>query len=203
MARGLKKWLLRAAVGHDFSEYKEKTFVRRIQRRMQVLNLDGAKANLEELRANPKELELLFRDLLIGVTQFFRDPSAFEALETKVIPNLFAGKGADDQVRVWVAGCATGEEAYSIAILLMEAVAKLPASPRIMIFATDIDDRALAHARAGRYPKSQLDCVSPQRLERWFVREGDHYTVSSEIREPIVFSVHSVLRDPPFCARQG
>ncbi len=190
--------LLRAAVGHDFSEYKEKTFVRRIQRRMQVLNLDNAKAYLEELRANPKELELLFRDLLIGVTQFFRDPSAFEALETKVIPNLFTGKGPGDQVRVWVAGCATGEEAYSIAILLMEAAAKLPASPRIMIFATDIDDRALGHARAGRYPRSQLDSVSPRRLERWFVREGDHYTVSSEIREPIVFSVHSVLRDPPF-----
>ncbi len=190
--------LLRAAVGHDFSEYKENTFVRRIQRRMQVLHLDSVKAYLAELRANSKELELLFRDLLIGVTQFFRDPSAFEALETKVIPNLFMGKGPDDQVRVWVAGCATGEEAYSVAILLMEAAAKLPASPRIMIFATDIDDRALAHARAGRYPRSQLDYVSPQRLERWFVREGDHYTVSSEIREPIVFSVHSVLRDPPF-----
>ncbi len=145
--------LLRAAVGHDFSEYKEKTFVRRIQRRMQVLNLESAKAYLAELRANPQELELLFRDLLIGVTQFFRDPSAFEALETKVIPNLFAGRGPSDPVRVWVAGCATGEEAYSIAILLVEEAAKLPASPRIMIFATDIDDRAIAHARTGRYPR--------------------------------------------------
>ena len=190
--------LLRNAVGHDFSEYKEKTFVRRIQRRMQVLHLDSVKTYLAELRSNPKELELLFRDLLIGVTQFFRDAAAFEALETKVIPNITAGKGFDDQVRVWVAGCATGEEAYSIAILLMEAAAKLPASPRIMIFATDIDDRALAQARTGRYPRSQLDCVSPQRLERWFVREGDHYTVSSEIRELCIFSVHSVLRDPPF-----
>ena len=190
--------LLRNAVGHDFSEYKEKTFVRRIQRRMQVLHLDSAKAYLAELHANSKELELLFRDLLIGVTQFFRDPAAFEALETKVIPNITAGKGPDDQVRVWVAGCATGEEAYSIAILLMEAAAKLPASPRIIIFATDIDDRALAQARTGRYPRSQLDSVPQQRLERWFVREGDHYTVSSEIRELCIFSVHSVLRDPPF-----
>jgi two-component system CheB/CheR fusion protein len=190
--------LLRTAVGHDFSEYKEKTFVRRIQRRMQVLHLDGMNDYLRELRGNQKELELLFRDLLIGVTQFFRDPAAFEALETKVMPGLVAGKGVGDQVRVWVAGCATGEEAYSIAILLMEAVAKLPSAPRIMIFATDIDDRAIAHARAGRYPKALLDAVSPQRLERWFVREGDQYTVSSELRETIVFSVHSVLRDPPF-----
>ncbi|MBJ7534551.1 PAS domain S-box protein [Rhodomicrobium vannielii ATCC 17100] len=190
--------LLHSAVGHDFSEYKEKTFVRRVQRRMQVLNLDSMNGYLEELRGNPKELELLFRDLLIGVTQFFRDPAAFEALEAKVIPALIAGRGADDQVRVWVAGCATGEEAYSIAILLMEAVAKLPSAPRIMIFATDIDDRAIAHARAGRYPGALLDAVSPQRLERWFVREGNHYAVSSELRESIVFSVHSVLRDPPF-----
>ncbi|MBT3071918.1 PAS domain S-box protein [Rhodomicrobium sp. Az07] len=190
--------LLRAAVGHDFSEYKEKTFVRRIQRRMQVLHLDSMNGYLEELRGNPKELEFLFRDLLIGVTQFFRDPAAFDALEAKVVPALIAGKGSDDQVRVWVAGCASGEEAYSIAILLMEAVAKLPSAPGIIIFATDIDDRAIVHARAGRYPEALLDAVSPQRLERWFVREGDHYAVSSELRENIVFSVHSVLRDPPF-----
>jgi two-component system CheB/CheR fusion protein len=189
---------LRKAVGHDFSEYKEKTFVRRIQRRMQVLHLDSVKAYVEELRANPKELELLFRDLLIGVTQFFRDSTAFEALATKVIPNLIAGKGTGDQVRVWAAGCATGEEAYSIAILLMEAIANLPARPKIIIFATDIDDRAIAQARAGRYPRALLDSVSPQRLQRWFVRDGDQYSVSSEIRELIVFSVHSVLRDPPF-----
>ncbi|WP_127076032.1 CheR family methyltransferase [Rhodomicrobium lacus] len=190
--------LLRNAVGHDFSEYKEKTFVRRIQRRMLVLHLDSIEDYLKELQGNPKELELLFRDLLIGVTQFFRDPAAFEALETKVIPGLVAGKGVDDQVRVWVAGCATGEEAYSIAILLMEAVAKLPSAPKIMIFATDIDDRAIAHARAGRYPRALLDSVSPQRLQRWFVRECDHYAVSPELRETIVFSVHNVLRDPPF-----
>ena len=149
--------LLRKAVGHDFSEYKEKTFVRRIQRRMQVLHLSSVTDYLAELRAKPQELELLFRDLLIGVTQFFRDPSAFEALRAKIIPNLIAGKGAGDQVRVWVPGCATGEEAYSIAILLMEAVAELRFSPKIMIFATDIDDRALQLARAGRYPRAQLD----------------------------------------------
>ena len=190
--------LLRKAVGHDFSEYKEKTFVRRIQRRMQVLHLDSVKDYVEELRANPKELELLFRDLLIGVTQFFRDPSAFEALQTKIIPNLIAGKGPDDQMRVWAPGCATGEEAYSIAILLMEAAATLPASPKIMIFATDIDDRALELARAGRYTKAQLDSLSQRRLERWFIREGERYCVSPEIRALCIFSVHNVLRDPPF-----
>ena len=190
--------LLRKAVGHDFSEYKEKTFVRRIQRRMQVLHLDSVREYLEELRANSKELELLFRDLLIGVTQFFRDPSAFEALQTKAIPNLIAGKGPDDQVRIWVPGCATGEEAYSIAILLKEAAAILPASPKIMIFATDIDDRALEVARAGRYTRAQLDSMAEQRLERWFIREGERYCVSPEIRALCVFSVHNVLRDPPF-----
>ncbi len=190
--------LLKKAVGHDFTEYKEKTLVRRVQRRMQVLHLDMVNAYLDELRANPQEIELLFRDLLIGVTRFFRDPSAFQALQTKVIPELIAGKGADDQVRVWVPGCATGEEAYSIAIVLMEATAKLPVSPRIMIFATDIDDRALTLARSGRYPRAQLDGIAPQRLERWFVREGDHYCVLPEIRELCVFSVHSVVRDPPF-----
>ena len=172
--------------------------MRRIQRRMQVLHLDSVKDYVEELRANPKELELLFRDLLIGVTQFFRDPSAFEALQTKIIPNLIAGKGPDDQVRVWAPGCATGEEAYSIAILLMEAAATLPASPKIMIFATDIDDRALEQARAGRYTKAQLDSLSQRRLERWFIREGERYSVSPEIRVLCVFSVHNVLRDPPF-----
>ena len=190
--------LLRKAVGHDFSEYKEKTFVRRIQRRMQVLHLSSVTDYLAELRAKPQELELLFRDLLIGVTQFFRDPSAFEALRAKIIPNLIAGKGAGDQVRVWVPGCATGEEAYSIAILLMEAVAELRFSPKIMIFATDIDDRALQLARAGRYPRAQLDSISLQRLERWFIREGDHCCVSPEIRELCVFSVHNVVQDPPF-----
>jgi two-component system, chemotaxis family, CheB/CheR fusion protein len=190
--------LLRKAVGHDFTDYKEKTLLRRIQRRMQVLQLPGVTEYLEALRTNPLELELLFRELLIGVTQFFRDPSAFKALQTKVIPNLIAGKGAGDQLRVWVPGCATGEEAYSIAILVMEAVAKSAASPKIMIFATDIDDRALTVGRSGRYPRAQLDNIPSQQLERWFVREGDHYCVSPEIRELCVFSVHSVVRDPPF-----
>jgi len=190
--------LLQKGVGHDFTEYKEKTLVRRIQRRMQVLHLNSVTAYLDELRANPQELELLFRDLLIGVTQFFRDPSAFDALQNMIIPQLIAGKGAGDQLRVWVPGCATGEEAYSIAILLREAVVRLPAAPKIMVFATDIDERALNLARSGRYPRAQLDSIALERLERWFVREGDHYCVSTEIRELCVFSPHSVVRDPPF-----
>jgi two-component system, chemotaxis family, CheB/CheR fusion protein len=190
--------LLRKAVGHDFTDYKDKTLLRRIQRRMQVLQLPSATEYLDELRANPQELQLLFRDLLIGVTQFFRDPLAFDALQTKIIPNLVAGKGAGDQLRVWVPGCATGEEAYSIAILIMEAVAKSAASPKIMVFATDIDDRALTLARSGRYPRAHLDSIPSQQLERWFVRDAEHYCVSAEIRELCVFSAHSVVRDPPF-----
>ena len=172
--------------------------MRRIQRRMQVRHLDNVSDYLGELRRNPEELELLLRDLLIGVTQFFRDPSAFEALQTKIIPDLVAGKGPGDQLRVWVAGCATGEEAYSIAILLKEAAAELPVSPKIMIFATDIDDRALELARAGRYTRAQLDSLPRHRLERWFIREGERYCISPQIRELCVFSVHNVLRDPPF-----
>jgi two-component system CheB/CheR fusion protein len=190
--------LLRAHTGHDFSEYKERTFQRRIQRRMQVVQTTKLDEYAERLQQQPEEVSALFRDLLIGVTNFFRDPEAFQALEKLVIPGLFEGKGADDEVRVWVAGCATGEEAYSIAILLREQCEKLLAPPRIQIFATDIDESALAVARSARYLSTVGNEVSPERLDRFFVQEAGMYRVAKELREMCIFSTHSVIRDPPF-----
>ena len=141
--------ILRNQIGHDFSGYKTKTFLRRVQRRMQVTQLDTIEAYVERLRQEPHEVDALFRDLLINVTNFFRDADAFEAWRDLVIPKLFEGRGADDTVRVWVPGCATGEEVFSIAMLLREQMDRLTAVPRVQIFATDIDERALAVARAG------------------------------------------------------
>lgn len=189
---------LRTGIGHDFSHYKEKTLLRRVQRRMQVLQLDEPLDFINVLKKEPKELELLFQDLLISVTEFFRDPAAFQALEEQIIPKLLEGKGADSQIRIWVVACATGEEAYSIAILIAEAMEKLQALPKAIIFATDIDEKALSFARNGRYLKSHLEGVSPERLKRWFFLEGDQYCISPQIREMCIFSAHSVVKDPPF-----
>src|SRR4029079_3035067 len=155
--------LLRSATGHDFSQYKQSTLVRRIQRRMQVLRIDTVPALIERLRKEPREADLLFREFLIGVTQFFRDPPAFAALQATVIPKLLESKGAEDPVRIWVAGCATGEEVYSIAILLREAIERHGAAPKVQIFGTDIDDAAVAISRSALYLKT-LAGVSPERL---------------------------------------
>ena len=188
---------LRARTGHDFSEYKEKTLVRRLQRRMQVLQVETPAAYIEQCREKPEELDRLFRELLIGVTQFFRDPGAFDTLATLVLNGLVAGKGADESIRVWVPGCATGQEAYTIAILLREAIENRRPRPRIQIFGTDIDDRAIAFARAGRY-RNPVAGISPERLERWFTQEGDDSCIIPEIREMCVFSPHSIIKDAPF-----
>ena len=141
---------------------------------------------------------LLFRDLLIKVTSFFRDAEAFEALASLVIPRLFEGRGASDAVRIWAPGCATGEEVYSIAILLREYMTTLRAPPRVTIFATDIDEPALAVARAGRYPELLLEGVSPERRARFFTSDGHMRVIAKDVRDLCVFSSHSVLRDPPF-----
>src|SRR5262245_15655069 len=185
-------------VGHDFSGYKEKTFMRRVRRRMQLLLVDDYAAYIERLRREPAEVTLLFRDLLIGVTNFFRDKDAFEALEGQVIPKLFDNMGAADTVRVWVPGCATGEEVYSIAILMREYMGSLRNVPKVQIFATDIDEAALAVARAGRYPQVLMQDVKPERLDRFFSRDDSSYSVVKEIRDMCIFSAHSVIRDPPF-----
>ncbi|HEY3910908.1 MAG TPA: chemotaxis protein CheB [Stellaceae bacterium] len=190
--------LLNARTGYDFSEYKERAFLRRVQRRMQVVQITELEGYVARLQADPDEVNALFRDLLIGVTGFFRDAAAFGALETLVMPRLLQGRGADDEVRVWVPGCATGEEAYSLAILLREQIDRLAAPPKVQIFATDIDAAAVGVARAGRYPANLLNEVSPERLKRFFVPESGSYIVAKSLRELCVFSNHSVIRDPPF-----
>jgi two-component system, chemotaxis family, CheB/CheR fusion protein len=190
--------LLRRRTGHDFSAYKDTTFHRRVQRRMQVLQTASLEDYVERLRKEPEEVSALFRDLLIGVTDFFRDVAAFHALETLVIPKLFEGKSVGDEVRVWVAGCSSGEEAYSIAILLREQMDQLRVVPRVQIFATDIDEAALSLARAARYLPMLAKDVSPERLGRFFVPEAGSYRVAREVRDMCIFSSHSVIRDPPF-----
>ncbi len=190
--------ILRNKTGNDFHGYKQNTFLRRVQRRMQVVQIDEITAYVDFLRNDKDEAQHLFNDLLIGVTEFFRDKREFEVLETQVIPKIFEDKGAGQQVRIWVLGCATGEEAYSIGILLREHMTKLDAAPQVQIFATDIDGRALATARVGRYRTSIEDDMSPERLARWFVREGDTYCVVKELREMCIFSQHNVIKDAPF-----
>jgi two-component system CheB/CheR fusion protein len=190
--------VLRNRTGHDFHGYKHNTFLRRVQRRMQVTHTGTIEAYLGHLRTEADEAQNLFNDLLIGVTHFFRDRKEFEALEREVVPKLFEGKGANDHLRVWVLGCATGEEAYSIAILLREYSARLDAVPHIQIFATDIDNRALAQARVGRFAASAVQDVDPERLARWFVKEGDTYCVVKELREMCIFSQHNLIKDAPF-----
>jgi len=189
--------ILRNVTSNDFHGYKRGTFVRRVQRRMQVLQVDTLDAYLTRLRNDREEVQHLFQDLLIGVTQFFRDPHEFEVLERE-IPRLFEGKGPEDAFRVWVLGCATGEEAYSIAILLREHMATLAQPPAVQIFATDLDSKALELARAGRYSATIVDHVRPDRLDRWFTRQGDTYCVAKELREMCIFSPHNLIKDAPF-----
>ena len=190
--------LLRRKTGHDFSRYKTTTLVRRIQRRMQVHQLASVPAYVERLRQDPQEAEQLFRDLLIGVTHFFRDPEAFAALEREVIPRLLDQAGAEGTIRIWAPGCATGEEAYSVAILFREAMQRRDARPRVQIFAGDIDDEALDFARQARYPDGIAEHVTPDRLARFFTRQNHSYQVAKEVRELCVFSTHNLISDPPF-----
>jgi len=190
--------LLRARSGHDFADYKERTFQRRVQRRMQVVQTTNLGEYADRVEQQPEEISALFRDLLIGVTDFFRDPEAYRALETLAIPKLFEGKGAEDEVRVWVAGCSTGEEAYSIAILLREQLEKMPAPPRVQLFATDIDGGALTVARSARYAANVVQLVSDERLGKFFVAEAGFHLLVKEVRDMCIFSMHSLIRDPPF-----
>jgi two-component system CheB/CheR fusion protein len=190
--------VLRQQIGHDFSGYKTTTFLRRVQRRMQVTQLDTIEGYVEHLRQDPQEVSALFRDLLINVTTFFRDAEAFDSLAKLVIPKLFEGRGASDTVRVWVPACATGEEVFSIAILLREQMDSLATIPRVQLFATDIDERALAIARAARYPAALLDHVSPERRKRFLIPDGASFVIAKDVRDLCIFSPHSIIRDPPF-----
>ncbi|MEX2571142.1 MAG: CheR family methyltransferase, partial [Gemmatimonadota bacterium] len=189
--------ILRTSTGHDFSLYKRSTVLRRLERRLLFNGVAGIEDYLRLLAVNEAESRSLVRDLLISVSGFFRDPEAFEAL-SKLIPSLFEGKGPDDSVRVWVAGCATGEEAYSLAILLDEHAATLDQPPLIQMFATDIDERAYAWGREALYPATEVADIPAERLRRYFTRESGGYRVLKSLRQSVLFAVHNVLHDPPF-----
>ncbi|MEO6870600.1 MAG: PAS domain S-box protein [Chthoniobacterales bacterium] len=189
--------ILRRQTGNDFSHYKRATLLRRIARRLQVNSMESIPEYLEFLRQHPPEAIELHRDLLIGVTHFFRDRAAFAALEAN-IPQLFAGKTKNEQLRVWVAGCATGEEAYSIAMLLCEHAERLDAPPTIQIFATDIDEQSISDARQAIYPTTIEADVSPERLRVFFGKDHGRYRVRKSLREKVLFAAHNLLNDPPF-----
>jgi two-component system CheB/CheR fusion protein len=192
--------LLRVQTGHDFSQYKQNTISRRVERRMAVHQIERLGEYVRHLQNNPPEVEALFRDLLIGVTNFFRDPETFTALKEQVIPQLFAGKDTGAAIRVWVPGCSTGDEAYSIAILLQEHTDLLKQGFKVQVFATDIDRQAIDQARTGHYPASIAGDVSSERLARFFVQEpgGTAYRVHKSLRDMLVFSEQNVIKDPPF-----
>jgi two-component system CheB/CheR fusion protein len=189
---------IRAATGHDFTEYKRTTLDRRIRRRSQFAHAAQLGDYLAIIRANREELNFLYDDLLISVTSFFRDREAFAKLARDVVPRLFQGRGSEDTIRIWVTGCSTGEEAYSLSILMCEYAETLSAPPIVQIFATDVHDRGFAHAREGAYPESIAADVSPERLERFFTRIPGGYKVRKLIREKVIFAVHNLLKDPPF-----
>ena len=189
---------IRVKTGHDFAGYKRSTVARRVERRMRLAGRDDLESYLRTLRDDPVETRALFHDTLVVVTSFFRDPPAIEALERDVISRLFEGKTNTDGVRVWVAGSATGEETYTLAMLLCEFADTLDDPPPIQIFATDIHDGASAFAREGFYPESIAADISGDRIERFFVREPGGYRVKKFVREMVLFATHNLLKDPPF-----
>jgi two-component system CheB/CheR fusion protein len=189
--------LLRGQAGHDFSQYKLNTVGRRIERRMIVNHFDNLRAYIDYLRRNRVEIEQLFKELLIGVTNFFRDKEAFAVLRDQVIPGLFEN-ARDDTIRVWVPGCSTGEEAYSIAMLLHDYKEQIAQHVEIQIFATDIDDESIAKARTGIYSENIVSDVPPEFLEKYFTSENGRYSVNKDIRSMVVVANQSLIKDPPF-----
>ena len=190
--------LLRNIVGHDFSLYKKSTIVRRIERRMLRHSIEDTSVYASYIKDNPGEARILFKELLINLTCFFRDTQAFTVLEKEILPQLCQGKTDNDVFRVWIAGCATGEEAYSIAILLREFMTETRQSFNVQLYSTDLDDDAVAVARAGFYPPNIVQDVSSERLHRFFTKEESGYRISKDIREMVVFAVQNIIKDPPF-----
>ncbi|WP_020588479.1 chemotaxis protein CheB [Desulfobacter curvatus] len=190
--------ILRSHVGHDFSSYKLNTILRRINRRMSLNHISRHEIYVRYLRENPEEIDALFRELLIGVTNFFRDPESFEVLKTDVLPDLLGSLRPDATFRAWIPGCSTGEEVYSLAIILKEVLDKNPNRINLQIFGTDIDNRAISKAREGVYPFSIKADLGEERVNRFFIKEGDFYRIRKEIRDCVVFSVQNIIKDPPF-----
>jgi len=189
---------LRVRTGRDFSKYKRSTVLRRIARRMQVTRTDSVKDYYDFMRDHGEESQALLGDLLISVTTFFRDREVFEMVAQNVLPQIFHERDPSDTIRVWVSGCATGEEAYTLAILLLEEAARHELRPAIQVFGSDLDARALAIAREGRYPAAIEADVSEERLRRFFTHDGGQYRVRQEVRDVVLFAVHDLLKDPPF-----
>lgn len=189
---------VKAGTGRDFNQYKPSTILRRIQRRMQLRFTEEMQDYLDLLREDPSEVRDLADDFLITVTSFFRDDEVFRHLEDEIIPSLFEGKGPDDTLRVWSVGCATGEEAYSIAMLLLEAAARTTNAPHLQVFASDLHESSLARGREGIYPGDIEAVVSQERLARFFRKENEGYRIRPILREMVVFTPHNLLGDPPF-----
>lgn len=191
--------ILRRQTEHDFSLYKKNTICRRIERRMNVHQIDDIKTYASYLQTSDREVDILFKDLLIGVTNFFRDSAVFDNLRDEYLPKLLSKKPDDYTIRVWVAGCSSGEEVYSLAIILQECMQKMGRHFNVQIFGTDIDDEAINIARAGLYPESIKADVSPERLKRYFNKvDGSHYQIKKVIREMLVFAPQDVIKDAPF-----
>ena len=190
--------MLMSHTGHDFRHYKRATVLRRIERRLQVRAVHSLPEYRDLLESDPAEHKALLGDMLIGVTNFFRDRESFEALERDVIPELFKDKHAGDEVRAWVAACATGEEAYSLAMLMADQAELMDQPPSFQVFASDIDDQAIDSARSGTYPASIITDVAPARLRQYFNKEDDRYRIRKSLRDRILFASHNLLRDPPF-----
>lgn len=190
--------LLRDNYGIDFSHYKQSTVNRRIERRLLLTGTTDLPSYVEQLARDPRELNALYHDLLIGVTQFFRDRDAFQEMERRILPELLRKLSPEEEVRVWAAGCATGEEAYSLAMLLHEQLTRLERPVEVKIFATDVHQASLDYAAAGFYREEQLAHVSANRRQRYFTKQGDAYQVGAELRQMIVFARHDVLKDAPF-----
>ena len=187
-----------AKTPHDFSLYKQGTLQRRIERRMAMAGIESSVRYLQVLREDSGERELLAKDLLINVTHFFRDPAAFDLLAETVIPELVQRQTLDRPLRIWVPGCSTGEEAYSIAMLFLEQIAAAKRNIKLQVFASDIDADCVAFARNGIYPESIEADVTPTRLARFFTKEDHSYQVVRELREAVVFTGQSLLADAPF-----
>ncbi len=190
--------ILRAQIGHDFSLYKKNTLLRRVHRRMELNQISQHEQYVHYLRENPAEVQALFRELLIGVTSFFRDAASFQALKTDILPDLLGRINADATFRAWIPGCSTGEEAYTLAIVIHELLDTNPNHINLQLFGTDIDDHAIDKARQGLFPANIAADISEDRLKRFFIKEGESFRIRKEIRDCVVFSVQNLIKDPPF-----
>jgi two-component system, chemotaxis family, CheB/CheR fusion protein len=188
---------LRRSRGFDFTGYKRASLSRRIERRMQDVGADGYLSYLDHLEVDPEEFTQLFNTILLNVTSFFRDPPAWEYLGGEILPKLVAAKAEEEQIRIWSAGCASGEEAYTLAMVTAETLGLEAVRERVKIYATDVDEEALAQARQARYMAKQIEGVPPELLERYFERNGDSYVVAKELRRSVIFGRHDLIKDAP------